>query len=70
LPALQGLGHLVLALVGIAHEMADVGDIYDLGDFIAVVFEHPAQRIGEDVRPKIADVGVIVDRRPAVVHAD
>ena len=59
---------LVVARVGVAGEVADIGDVDDVGELVALVAQRPAQRIGEDIRPHVADVLVVVDRRPARIN--
>ena len=49
--------------------MAYVGDVDDMGELIALEAQHPAQRVGEHIGAHVADVRIVVDRRPAGVDA-
>ena len=70
LAALLGCGlHLVIARVGVAGQMADVGDVDDMSQAIALPRQGPAERIGEQIGAQIAEVRVMVDRRPARIDA-
>jgi len=62
--------HLVVAGVGVGGQMADIGDVDDMGERIALPGQRAAQRVGEDIGAQVADVGVIVDRRAARINAD
>ncbi len=63
--------HLVLASdVGVADEMAGVGDVHHLPHAVAEVFERPAHDIRRQIAVEIADVLVVVDGRAAVVDAE
>jgi len=68
------VGHLAQALAGLADGADDlvlhVGNIHDVGDSVAFVFEVAAQQVFEGEGPQVADVGKVIDRRPAGVHAD
>jgi hypothetical protein len=66
---LEALGHFVLAFVRVGTQVPEVGDIDDLFDGEAVIFERPAQHVGEDEHRKIPDVLGAVHGRAAVVHA-
>src|SRR5205823_12851437 len=48
----------------------DVGEIHDLRDPIAVLQQHATEQVLEKKRAEVANVGEVVDRRPAGVHAD
>ncbi len=48
----------------------DVREVHDLADLPAVELDRPAQNILEYVGAEVADVGVVVNGRPARVHAD
>jgi len=39
-----------------------------LGDFLAFEGELSSQQVLEDERPKVPDVGIVMDGRPARVH--
>ena len=45
--------------------MADIGDIDHVGEPVALEAERPAQHVGKDIGPHVADVRIVVDRRPA-----
>ena len=60
--------HLVIARVGVAGQMANIGDVDDMGELIALVGEHATQRVGKDISAHIADMLVIIHRRPAAIH--
>src|SRR3546814_12452606 len=49
--------------------MADVGDVDDVGELVALVRQRAPERVGEDIGAHIADVRIIIDRRPAAVDA-
>ena len=63
--------HRDAALVGFLDELVvDIGDVDDPVDFVAAVGEVALDAV-EDHRPDhVADVGLVVDRRPAEVDAD
>ena len=67
--ARRHLLHLVLAFVGIGGEVTDIGDVDDVGKLVALPLQCAAQRIGKDIGAHVADVLVIVDRRPTAVDA-
>ena len=63
--------HPVLAAVEpLVAEMAHVGDVLDVPHPEAVVQQHAADEVGEQVRPQVADVGPAVHGRSAGVHPD
>ena len=49
----------------------DVRDVADIGDVILAVemAQQPVEHIEDDERPRIADMGEVIDRRPADIHA-
>ena len=57
--------HLVLTRIGIIGQMADIGDVDNMGEFVALVAQHAAQRVGKDIGAHVADMGVVVDCWPA-----
>jgi hypothetical protein len=64
-------GHLVHAAgIGIVDEMTDVRDVHHLLGQQSEVLERPASDIGREIAVQVADVLVVVDRRPAVVDTD
>ena len=60
--------HLVVAGIGVRRQMADIGDVDDVLGRISLPTQHAAQRIGEQEGAHVADMLVIVDRRPAGVE--
>ena len=51
--------------------VVDVGDVADVGDVLGAVemAQQPEQHVEHDHRPRVADMGEVVDRRPAHIHA-
>ncbi len=51
--------------------VVDVGDVADVSDVRLAVemAQQPVQHVEHDHRPRIADMGEVVDRRPAHIHA-
>ena len=51
--------------------VVDVGDVAHVGDVLGAVemAQQPEQHVEHDHRPRIADMGEVVDRRPAHIHA-
>ena len=51
--------------------VVDVGDVADVGDMLGAVemAQQPVQHVEHDHRPRVADMGEVVDRRPADIHA-
>ncbi len=51
--------------------VVDVGDVADIGDVVVAVEmpQQPEQHVEHDDRARIADMGEVVDRRPADIHA-
>ena len=68
--ALCALDHLVLALVGVGCQMADVRDVHDALDVVAAVAQVLFEHVLHDVAAEVADVGEVIDRRAAGVHFD
>ena len=66
--ALSALDHLVLALVGVARQVADVGDVHDAVHAVARKAQVLFQHILHDVGAQVADVGKVVHGRAAGVH--
>jgi hypothetical protein len=50
--------------------MADIGDVHDVLDMIAVEFEDADEQIFKDVGAEVADVGIVVDGEAAGVEAN
>ena len=63
------LFHLVVARVCVAGQVAYVGDVHDVVHLVAVVLERTHQKIFENVGAEVADMGEMVHRRAATVHA-
>lgn len=63
------LFHLVVAGVGVAGEVAHVGDVHDVVHLVAVVLQRTDQEVFENVGAEVADVGEMVHRRATTVHA-
>ncbi|OIQ63110.1 hypothetical protein GALL_553540 [mine drainage metagenome] len=51
--------------------VVDVGDVADIGDVVRAVKmpQQPEQHVEHDDRACIADMGEVIDRRPADIHA-
>jgi hypothetical protein len=49
--------------------VADIGNIHDVLDPIAIVQQDPFENVFENIGAQIADVGIIVNRRPAGVQS-
>ena len=51
--------------------VVNVGDVADIGDVVRPVemAKQAEEHVEDDDRPRVADMGKIVDRRPADVHA-
>ena len=51
--------------------VVDVGDVADIGDVVLAVEvpQQPEQHVEDDHRPRIADMGEVVDGRAADIHA-
>src|SRR3546814_9795605 len=56
---------LVLAAIRIIGEVADIGDVDDMGELVALPAERAAQHIGKHIGAHVADMRVVIDRRPA-----
>ena len=68
--AAGALEHLVLSLIGIRGQMADVGDVHDALDRIPGVTQILFQHILHDIAAEVADMGKMIDRGAAGVHFD
>ena len=66
--ALGSLDHLILALVGVARQVADVGDVHDAVHAVARKAQVLFQHVFHDVGAQVADVGKVVHGRSAGVH--
>ena len=62
---LSHLLHLVLTVICIVGEVANIGDVDDVGEFVTLPTQRPPEDVGKDIGAHIADMRVIVDRRPA-----
>ena len=63
------LFHLVLARIAIVGQVSDIGDVDDVGEIVALPAQRPPQYVGEDIGAHIADMRIVVDRRPAGIDA-
>ena len=68
--AAGALEHLVLALIGIGGQMADVGDVHDALDVIAGIAQVLFKNVLHDVRAEVSDVRKVIHSRAAGVHLD
>ena len=64
-PLRSHLFHLVLARVGIVGQVAHIGDVDHMGQLVTLEAERAAQNVGKDIGAHIADVRIVIDRRPA-----
>ena len=56
---------------GVADDLVlDVGDVHDVLELVAALLQEAAQHVNRDEGAEVADVSVVVNRRPASVHAD
>ncbi len=63
------LGDLVFSRVGIVLQMAHVGDVPYVADLVSQLFEEPEQDVIGNAGPRVAQMGVAIDRRAADIHA-
>ena len=68
--ALCALEHLVLTLVGVGGQVANIGYVHDALDVIAEVAQILFKNVLHDVGTEVADVGKVIDRGAAGVHLD
>ena len=59
--------HLVLARIGVAGQVADIGDVDHVAQVVARPAQRAAERVGEDVGAHVADMLIGIDCRPASV---
>jgi hypothetical protein len=64
-PAPRSFFHFVFASIGIEDEVAHVGDVHYMMQFIAIVSQRAAQYIHEDIGAQIADMGIVIVRLAA-----
>ena len=64
------LFHLVFAHVGVAGEVADVGNVHNVADPKTRRDEGSLENIFKNVRSQVADVRVVVHRQAASIEAD
>ncbi len=55
---------------GINDLVIDIGDVPHIGDLRIEPAQQPRQRIEHHHRARITDMGVVIDRRAAHIHAD
>src|SRR3546814_3193454 len=60
-----GCLHLVIARVGIGRQMANIGDVDDVGDIVTLPHQRPAQGVSEDIGAQVAKMSIIINRRSA-----
>ena len=60
--------HFVFAVVAIGYQMADIGDVHDVVNAVAVQLQHTLQPILEQKGAVVANVLIVVHRRPAGVE--
>ena len=68
--ALCTLEHLVLACVGVAGQMTDVGDIHGARYLVTEVAKRSLERILHDIGAQISDMREMIDGRAAGIHLD
>src|SRR5208282_44930 len=74
----KGLGELRGVLLhgdavarGVANDLVvDVGDIHDVADVVSTLAQKAIEKIDGDECTEIADVAVVINGRPAGIHAD
>jgi hypothetical protein len=59
---------LVVTRVGVGLKVADVGDVHYVLDGVAEQPERASENVFKNVRPEVADVGVVINRRSAAIH--
>ena len=62
--------HLVLTRIRIGDKVSDIRNIDDVLDAIAIELQHAAQHIFEHIGTQVADVCVVIHRRPAGIQTD
>ncbi len=65
-------GQVGIVLAGAHIDLVvDVGDVADIGDVLGPIEvpQQPVKHVEHDDRPRIADMGKVVDRRPAHIEA-
>ena len=65
----QLIDRLAGLLGGVDDLVVDVGDVADVGDAAVVALEDPVQHVEDDHRAGVAEMGEVVDRGPAHIHA-
>src|SRR3546814_2788612 len=61
--------HLVIARVGVGGQMANIGDVDDMGDIVTLPHQRPAQGVSEDIGAQVAKMSIIINRRSAAIDA-
>ena len=64
----RALEHLVLARVGVAGKMADVGDVHYALDVVALIAQRLFEHVLHNIGAQVADMREMIDRRAAGVH--
>ncbi len=62
--------HLVLSAISIIRQMTDISYVHDVRDIIAVSAQDTFQNVLEEVRPEVADMGIVIDCRATGIEPD
>jgi hypothetical protein len=65
---LGGLDHFVFTGIVITREMADIGDVHHVGQFITKPAKGPGNDVIEDIGTQVSDMGKIIDRGTATIE--
>ena len=68
--ALGAFFHFVFAHVPVAGQVAHIGNIHDMLNPVSVVQQDPLQNIFKNIGAQVADVGIVINGRPAGVKPD
>ncbi len=68
----QGVDRLAIVAGGGDDLVLDIGDVADIAHVLGAVFvaQHPVKQVERDHRAGIAEMGEVVDRGAADIHAD
>ncbi|KWK85726.1 hypothetical protein WM16_30580 [Burkholderia ubonensis] len=64
------LFQFVFAFVGVRRQVADVGDVHDMPDFMPVAGQRATQDVLEHVGSQVADMRMVIDGGAAAIQAD
>ena len=64
------LGNLVLPLVGIMLQMADISDIAHIAHLVSEMLQELEKHVISHSRPRMAEMGVAINGRAADIHPD